>query len=336
MTKTKSTKTTIIFFAIICILFCCMLAGCAQTIQMTIVHADGSRSYSYTITLEDSSLNKHGITLDEAMTLINSSVLEYWSIYSYGRNTAGVDFKAGVSENDAHIYQITLTYSSFEAYCNFFGTTSEEVSQNSKADIREGAFSSEYVIADSELSSTNDLLIEMQLIPTLINRVTQSFADAFFDSDIEATTALFSQINTSIIRAYPTSLGVKANADDATQFLSNYGVEDSNLTTYTAYLWNCTLAEPTTHIYIYQTVYTLNNRIAWYGLGIGVAVLFGLVLFAVLYVRHRRERENLNTDPESNNTEIIETTATKLPDEKDGNSKNNENEITFENENKND
>ncbi len=306
LTKSKFIK---IYLAILLVFTACIIfTGCAQTIQLTTIYADGSRSYSYTITLQQA-LNEYNITTASAMEQINESVTNYWTRFSTGRNLNGVNFVHGISENNSQNYQILLSFNTFENFRDFVGLT-DDTESTSTPDIREYAFISEYVIEDTNLETTNDLLFEMQIVPALANQIAIDFADAFFDGNLESVTALFNNIETSIIRAYPTSLKIKANADDSTNFIANYGVTRDELATYTAYLWQCTLSNPTPHIYIYQNVYTTNNLLAWYGLGIGSALVFGAILWAILYYRHRK---NSNTTTISNNNDlVIDATATPL------------------------
>ena len=281
--------------------------GCGQVTQLTTVYADGSRSYSYAITLDDEILEQYSIDKDTAMQLIDTSARTYWAAFSANRHTSGVNFSSGVSESNANVYQIMLTFATFTDYCLFMGTTPEEVAKQ-PAVIKEGLFVSQNVIADSELDSSDELLLEMYLVPSLIDGISTAFANTFFDGDKTTTDALFDQIDTYIVRAYATSLGIKSNADETASLISNYGVHDEQLMTYTAHLWHCTFAEPTPHIYIYQNVYTNANRIAWYILGIGLAIIFGAILFVVLYVKHKRNPDDTNqAQPE---TVILDATAT--------------------------
>ena len=305
MTKTSQ---SIKFASIFAILFfvCVLFAGCGQVTQLTTVYADGSRSYSYAITLDDEILEQYSIDKDTAMQLIDTSARTYWATFSAGRHTSGVNFTCGVAENNANVYQIMLTFATFTDYCLFNGTTPEEVAQQ-PAVIKEGLFVSQNVIADSEIGDSNELLLEMSLVPSLIDGISTAFANTFFDGDKTTTDALFAQIDTYIVRAYATSLGIRSNADETASLISNYGVHDEDLMTYTAHLWHCTFAEPVPHIYIYQNVYTNANRIAWYILGIGLALVFGAILFVVLYIKHKRNPDDTNNpQPEML---ILDTTA---------------------------
>ena len=230
------------------------------------------------------------------MSAINNVVNTYQEAFFAGRNTEGVELTHGVAESNDSVYQILLTFSSFNALCHFLGTTPEEVAAE-PAVINKGVFVSQEVIADSSLSSSDELLVEMFLIPSLIDNINTAFANYFFNGDRTVTDQLFNSIDTYIVRAYPTSLKIKSNADEVATLITNYGVTDSTPTAYTAHLWHCTMSEPVPNIYIYRDVYLNENRIAWYLLGIGITIVFGAILAIVLYVRHKQGKDDTPTEP---------------------------------------
>ena len=292
-----NTKTKTFFASILLIIMAVVLfAGCGQVTSLTTVYADGSRSYSYAITLDDAVLETYDLNKTEVMSAINNVVNTYQEAFFAGRNTEGVELTHGVAESNDSVYQILLTFSSFNALCHFLGTTPEEVAAE-PAVINKGVFVSQEVIADSSLSSSDELLVEMFLIPSLIDNINTAFANYFFNGDRTVTDQLFNSIDTYIVRAYPTSLKIKSNADEVATLITNYGVTDSTPTAYTAHLWHCTMAEPVPNIYIYRDVYLNENRIAWYLLGIGITIVFGAILAIVLYVRHKQGKDDTPTEP---------------------------------------
>lgn len=306
----------------LCLMICVLFSGCGQVTQLTTIYADGSRAYSYNISLDSTVLTEYGIDEARAWEVIDENTQSYWSAFSSGRMLNGVTFDSGKTTTSPFVYKISLSFASFESYCNFFGTSASVIAKQ-PADIREGLFSSQNVIADSKISDTNELLVELNLIPSLVLQITQNFADEFFGGDLSRTTELFSKIKTNIIRAYPASLKVKTNAKETTSFWGAKSVvSDTADTLYTAHLWQCTLAEPTTDIFVYRTVYTSANRTAWYILGIGLALIFGAVLFVIFYFKHKKDELNKVEN-------IKETTATPFVEKNE--SENQVGEVVFEN-----
>lgn len=302
-----------------CLMVCVLFSGCGQVTQLTTIYADGSRAYTYNISINSSVLSEYGITDERAFEVIDESTQTYWTAFSDGRTTNGVTFKSGKSSTQ-NTYQISLAFSSFEAYCNFYGASAGIIASQ-PADIRSGVFSSKNVIVDSAISNNAELYVEMNLIPAFVNEITQHFADEFFAGDLNAVTALFSKIKTNLIRSYPASLKVKSNAQEKTSYLAPSSVSGSDADTlYDAFLWECTLAEPTTDMFIYRTVYTSKNRMAWYLLCIGLALVFGAVLFVIFYLRHKKEGAT-TTDA------IRETTTNPFVEKSNTEEKNTENEI---------
>ncbi len=296
-----------VFTLIICVSAC--LGGCAQTVQLTTVYADGSRAYNYTIQLSPSLCQEAGIDSTRAMQIIDENVKSYWTAFSAGRNLAGVNFQAKVNDNDANTYNISWTFNSFEAYLNFYGKTTADVA-NQPAVYEKGLFVSKSIVEDSNLSSSSDLMLEMQIIPALTTGFINDFATEFFDGDTAKVNALFSKIETNIVRAYPSALKIRSNADVEQQLIGSAGVTDNEQQAlYTAYIWNCTLAEPTPHIYIYRNVYLAENRVAWYVLAIVSALIFGLILYAIYYFRNKNQKSD---EIIFTSNQPIETTASKI------------------------
>ncbi len=293
MTKTKNTTLFALFLIIVASI---MFTGCGQLTTLTTVYADGSRSYSYAITLDDTVLDAYDLDKTEVMSAINSVVNTYRDTFFSGRDTTGVELTHGIAENSSDVYQILLTFSSFDALCAFLGTSPEEVA-STPATIKKGIFVSQEVIADSNLTDSSELLVEMFLIPDLIEGINIAFAERFFGGDRTITNQLFNAIDTYIVRAYPSSLKIKSNADEVATLITNYGVTDPTPTTYSAHLWHCTMGEPVPHIYVYRDVYLNENRIAWYLLGIGIALVFGAILAAVLYFRHKSGKDEPPKEP---------------------------------------
>lgn len=298
-------------FLSLCLMVCVMFAGCGQVTQLTTIYADGSRAYTYNISINSSTLQSQGIDEARAWELIDQCTKSYWASYINERPIAGVNFSCGKSTTNAGLYQISLSFDTFASYCVFHGTTTEEVAKQ-PADIREGLFVSQNVIVDSELDLVSDLYIEMNLIPSLITQIEQIFANEFFGGNIAKTSALFGQIQTNLIRAYPSSLKVRSNAQETTTFLGAQGVMESEADTmYTAHLWQCTLADPVPEIYIYRNVFTANNRIAWYVLGFVIALVFGAVLFAVLIYKKKKGKLNVSEMEEN----VVDTTASQIDEQ---------------------
>lgn len=277
------------FILAVCLLIICvsvLFGGCAQTVQMTTIYADGSRSYNYTIILTPTLCAQVGIDSTRAMELIDTGTREYWATFSAGRNVEGVTFKAQTDPQNANKYTISLLFNSFEDYLTFYGRTLEEV-LNQPAEYEKSLFVSRSVLVDSKLDTSSDLILEMQIIPALTQNLITSFANEFFGGDTAQVVALFEQIETNIARVYPSVYKTHSNATSTQKIIGASGVTSIEESNYTAHIWTCTLADPTPHIYVYRNVFLQENRIAWYVLAIGVALISGLVIYLVLYFKNK-------------------------------------------------
>lgn len=308
----KSKICLSMFALILCVSV--FLGGCSQTVCLSTVYADGSRSYNYTIQLNPSDCASLGIDSTRALELIHTGVTDYWNTFSSGRNLVGVNFESKLSQKDVNTYVINWSFNSFEAYLNFYGLTASDLANNTTT-YKKGLFVSQAIVADTDIQDTNNLLLEMHILPTLTTNIEQSFADEFFAGDTNQVQALFTKIQTNLVYAYPSSLKIRTNADEHTQFLGNVGVTDpTQQTVYDAYLWKCTLAEPTPHIYIYRNVYLAENRTAWYILAMGIALILGLILFIIFYFKNK----NNNLNDISNNqfaVDLAQNNETKTNDD---------------------
>ena len=264
-----------------------LFGGCAQTVQVTTIYADGSRSYNYTIVLTPALCASVGIDSTRAMELIDSGVQEYWTTFSAGRSTSGVTFKAQVDTQNPNRYNISLSFGTVEEYLKFYGRTVEEI-LNQPVEYEKSLFVSRSVLVDSKLENSSDLMLEMQIIPALTQNLVNSFANEFFSGDTAQVVALFSKIETNIARVYPSVYKTHSNANSTQQIVGAYGINSIEQSNYTAHIWTCTLADPVPYMYIYRNVFLQENRIAWYVLAISIALIFGLIMYLVLYFKNKR------------------------------------------------
>ena len=299
-----------------------MFAGCSATTQLSTVYLDGSRSYYYQIQVDEEVCNTYGVDAGEVISLIDSMALSLQAqiqerINGIEKLNEHVTFDVGVADNNPYLYEISWNFDSQQAYYDYYGITQEDL-ENQEVEVREGAFVSQVVVLDSKLENQQDLLQQLGLSVDLA-QIVQTFANQFFDGDVTRCEELFSQIDFNIIRCFPSKLGLKSNADATTSTILSESVNGGDNALYTAFLWQCTLADPTPEIYIYYNALTAANQRAWYFLAIGVAVAFGVILFLIFYFNNKKNQKIIKSlNPNSNSPIIVDTTATPAPDiEKD-------------------
>ena len=311
-------KYLLSFILIACVSL--LFAGCASTTSLSTVYMDGSRSYYYQIQVDDEACNNYSIDpnqviqkIDELAKNLNSQIQ---LIIAARGLTNQVTFETGVSQSNSYLYEIRWNFSSRQAYLDFYGVTQDDL-ENQETELIEGTFITKVIVQNSEINNQQDLFLQLNLNVNF-DELVQNFADEFFSGDVSKCQEFFSHIQFNIIKCFPNSLNLKSNADATTNAILTESVVGGDNALYTAFLWQCTLAEPTPNILIYYNALTAGNQRAWYLLAIGITAIFGAILFLIFYLNHRKNQKIMGSLNINNNEPIIvDTTATPAPEEKE-------------------
>ena len=303
MSKTKNLLLTL------CIIISGMLvfSGCSTITSLNTVYLDGSRSYVCQITVDEPFCTTNNINPTAVMLKIQETAQDYQNrLLAYatlnGRNTEGVEYKHGLSPQNPYLYEIQLSFDSFQTYCNFYGITQDDL-QNQTTEYNEKLFTTEIIVQDSEILTPQDLLTTCG-IALDYDSLKNSFLTDVFAGDTAKCDLFLSHTNLNIIRCYPTASNFRSNADQTTTAVLPNGVKGDKNTTYKAFLWQCTLNNPTPHIYVYQTAFTALNRTMWYLLAFGLTLIFGIILTIILIIKSKQSAETTPNDATNQNDTI--------------------------------
>ena len=286
-----------IFLSLLLIMFVGIsLCGCSSINTVTTFYLDGSRSYYYQIVVDQQECQTLNIDPDQVMQKISTLAQAYCTNFvskaqERGGSIDGVSITSQISNQNNYVYEVDISFESFDAFCKFYNITKEDL-KNQKITYNTKLFTSEAIIIDNKIESQQDLIFSLGLA---INwqEIKQSFADEFLGGDTIAYEALLNKINFNIVYCFPSQYRYHSNANQISNVTLSTGVNSTETTYYTAHLWKCNLSEPTPHIYVYKNVVTSANRTAWYCLAISITLIIGTIIGVYLYRKQKLKQETL-------------------------------------------
>lgn len=270
----KFAKLLTIFASILC---CCGFSACS-TINVSIyLYQDGSITQAYEVTLEPTELDSMGINKDDLLSQIDSVINTQWTNVSNDKDLTGITVN---TQNATNGRLFTITFASYKDYAKFYEI---DDSSNTKRNVQKGLYVNKYIIFDGNSTYTNTL--NTQIYTTLSTYI----ANTYFDGDTSKLSAYFDDITVGTTYVYPTTYRTNSNATYH-RIIDNYDI----------YIWESTLAQEVSdspqNIKIWQSVYTNENRLAWYLTAIVATFVFGGILFGVLYLKKRNKKTIHNID----------------------------------------
>ncbi len=299
------------FCMLICSIF--LFAGCSSATQYSIYYKDGSRSTEYQIKVDSTACTNLGLNPTQIMQKIQTYAAEQESFMrTHGLDLTGVKIQHGYDPSSTYTYNFAVSFATFEAYCNFYGITQEDL-DNTKPEIVYGLFVSRYIVQDTSLLDSSGKLSTQALgIYIPYATIYEDFRINICGGNATLCDQLLDKIQLNIIKCFPLSNGYRSNANETGTIMLPEGVGTNSTTAYSAHFWSGTFANPPAQILVYRNYVLSNNRIAWYVTAIILTVLFGAILTIVLCIKNKKKNatENASNTDESNT--VVETTASAL------------------------
>jgi len=290
-----------------------LFAGCSTATHYTIYYKDGSRGTEYQIAIDQSECETLGLNPTLIMEKIRSyAVREEADLRTRAKSLAGVIIQHGFSPDTDFTYNFAIKFSSFEAYCGFYGITEEDL-ENIEPELEYGLFVTRQIVQRVPLvDSTNKLsAVALGIYFTTYDAIYQDFRDNICGGSTTLCDQLMTKIKFNIIKCFPYTYGYRSNADAVSQVTLPSGLTSTETTLYSAHLWSGSLATPSSEILVYRNYCLADNRIAWYTLAIIITAIFGAILTLVLCSKqnkHPNAKDNTNNnfnDDSSNSTNSV-------------------------------
>jgi len=260
----------------------------------SIVYADSSRMLSYSINLDKNKLISYGASYDDVVRLVDDCANDYWIQLGYVYDTSQANFNGAVNSKSS-AYEIKITFKSYDSFCKFHHTTIEEQKALPNK-LDEGFLFTKLIMFDSTSSLDSVFLnilanqyIDMGIKQsyTVLDKYIEYFASSLV-LPTERVQEMFDSLTFVVTFAFASEYKVCSNADFKTRIIRNAGVNNDELTYYTAHSWKVGLNEEP-NILIYRRGLTKNNVYAWYGLAIFASIVFGIILWLVFYMQYKRK-----------------------------------------------
>ena len=269
-----------------------LFTGCASIEAMSIVYADSSRALDYAFSLNKTTLASHGIAYDDALAVAKECADDYWAQLGYHFDTTQASYVSAVNSKTSN-FEVRITFDGYEKYCKFHNTTMEAQSKIPPT-LEEGFLMTKNIVLDSKNGVGNIFLdIRNQPYQTETQTLTQTVGEVMIDTiathfgktktEIEN---LIKSVKVKFSFAFASGLKMHSNADLIRHAVDQAGVGNQEAASYTVHTWQCDFSQ-SPHVLIYKNVLTRNNLYAWYGVGIAAAIVFGLILWIVFYIKHK-------------------------------------------------
>ena len=256
-------------FSLLMVFACCMLTACSSVNMGTVIYTDGSIAQTYEINLDKDELQKIGIDTVALLNKIEELTEEQWENASNGKDLTNITFDV---QKTTYSRVIVIKFGSFDDYARFYEI---DTSTPTEQEIRKTLFYNKKMIRNSAsnyntISTTN-----------VYNQIYNFLLTNYFENS-EQMMQYAKNITTLTSLIYPSSLKTKSNAT-LKQKTGNYDI----------HIWQSNLekemSESPQKIEVWQTYYTIENRIAWYGTGVVITIVFGIVLFVILFIKNKKK-----------------------------------------------
>ncbi len=291
----------------LCLVFCSifLLAGCSTISTTSVYFADGSRSTEVSISVDPDTCTEYEIDASSVLQTIGylATQQELFLKINYGL-TPGAHISHGISDSDSNTYVFTMSFDSFQAYCEFYHITEEDIA-NTEIETRHSLFLSQQIIQDIELIDEKGVPHpEVLGMYFSYADLRSTFADALFAGDESKCSEFLDKINLSIIKCFPYENRYRSNANIKTTAILPSGLNSTTNTTYSAHIWQGTIASPPSEMLVFINYVDASNRLAWYLLSIGITIIFGTILAIVLVNKANKDEKllkKITPDGDSNN-----------------------------------
>ncbi len=282
------------------------IGGCTSVSAMSISYIDGTMEVSTTIVLDKDKLDKQNIDYTDMVAYLNDCANDYWRILDHYFDTEFALFKAGVTA--AQDYRLSISFDSAE---NFRKFARKDESSPSNPTIVKHFLISQNILLDTSsgggaLLDTLVRIMDQKYIDTdnveSQELISQVYLERFcnqFDMTQDRAKNFLSQINFKLIYAFDTDERIRSNADSVMAIWAPAGVDSDKRARYTAHVYNCTIGQKLPDIILYRNCLVRENVIEWYCSAIGVSVIFGLLLWLILYI-NAKTKQKYNAKRENN------------------------------------
>ncbi len=268
----------------------CLFSGCASVDAVSIIYADSSRALNYSFKFNKSTLNQHGIDFTDAVAQAKECADDYWEQLGYHFKTTQASYVSALNSKTSN-FEVRITFDNYDKYCLFHNVMPND--DKTKPTLEEGLLITKQILLDSK--NVGDIFLNILNLPyqregqTLDKTVGEVMIENIATGLSKSTSVIQNLLKTmsfDVSFAFATGLKIHSNADFVTYTIDQIGVGNEELARYTVHTWECSL-NSSPEVMIYKNVLTRNNLYAWYGLAIVAAIVFGLILWLVFYVKHK-------------------------------------------------
>jgi len=262
--------------------FCCLsLSACSSLNNGLYIHTDGTIEQVYSIVLDRNALTQAGIDANDVLDHMDTMIQNYESDLLDGKDTTGVHFDVQKENNTR---TISIKFDNINVYNYIYDI---DPSENPEPTVIHGIFSNKRIIFDgqslfSSLASSN---VYTQMFDYITN--------TYLGGNVALATQYLQNISVFTTRIYPSVYRTRANA--------NYHKTNNG---YDIYIWESTLGTELStspqNIQIWQTSYSVTNRLAWYGTALIITIIAGVILFVVL---SNKQKHSASTQQNTQNTD---------------------------------
>lgn len=263
------------YLSLILVCCCCFLFGACSNVGFGVyIYTNGNIAQLYSVELNETELQNLNINKDELLNKIQELATQHWETQKAGKDLTYVVYEPETTQNS---FIAKITFKNINAYNDFYNI---DPNNATAPEVEENLFFNKRIIFNGNSPYVN---IEST---TLYNELLTFIADNYFSGNTDAALNYIKDINVSTSRIYPTSYKIKTNADYH-KVVSEYDI----------FVWQSTLEKELSstpqNIKMWQTTFSTKNRIAWYGLGILLTVIFGAILFITLTIKHKRNNQKI-------------------------------------------
>ena len=265
----------------LCLIFCCgFLTACSSVNVGMYIYNNGSLMQAYEIYLDKTELEKEGINAQELQNKVDQMILLKKQSIENSKDLTNITLNFEIKDG-TRIF--TIKFDSIDDYIRFYNI---DTSTPSESVVEQSLFYNKKIIRDdgSAYKTINTTETYAEIYNYLLNN--------YFVGKEEEMQKLAKNISTCTTYVYPSSLKTKSNA--------NFHQQTGN---YDVHIWETNLqnelAGNSPNIKVWQTTYTTTNRIAWYVTAIIISLVFGTILFLVLFLKQRKKAE-INQQPIQN------------------------------------
>lgn len=265
--------------ALLVVCCCCfLLTACSDVGYGVYIYTNGNIAQVYSVELDNEKMQSLGINKDELLNKIKDAATEKWNTASAGKDLTNVAFEPQKTENS---FVAKIVFKNIEAYKTFYEIEDSNTTQD---EIEQGLFFNKRIIYNGNTPFVN---IDSS---SIYNEILNFIANNYFGGDTTSALQHLKDVSVSTSRVYPTSYKTKTNATYH-QVAGEYDI----------YIWQSTLEKELSstpqNMKIWQTVYTVQNRIVWYSLGVVLTIIFGAILFIILLIK-KKNTPTITKDPQ--------------------------------------